>query len=108
MIELEKLAFKELDRLTNEIAEKFFYAQKMCDSQNHLLAETNEKYDYFAYIILKIKKAYESLNELERNLINNEFFFQNYSSWWRPLYSRATFYRFKKEAMKKFLGAIYA
>ena len=45
--------------------------------------------------------------DLEQNLINNEFFYQSYHQWWTTLYSKATFYRYKKEAMQKFLGAFY-
>ena len=95
--------------MTIDVAEKFFFAKKMCEmKKGHLLAESafNEEDTYDCYL-LKVQRAYDSLNDIEKNLINNEFFHQNYNQWWKPLYSKASFYRYKKEAMQKFLGAMY-
>ena len=103
------MAFKELDQMVSDVAEKFFFAKKMHDYQNeYLLGESsfNEENQFDGYL-LKVQAAYDSLSDLEKNLINNEFFYQNYNQWWKPLYSKATFYRYKKEAMLKFLGAFY-
>ena len=87
---LSKLTFKELNQLLIDIAERFF--------QSHLNDDL-----YF----LKVQKAYSRLSNSNKNLINNEFFYQNYHLWWQGLYSKATFYRYKKEAMVSFLEAFY-
>ena len=109
MNSLRKAAFRDLNQMTIDIAERFFFAKKMHDmNKSYLLGEkSNNEQDPFDCYLLKVERAYESLNELEKNLINNEFFHQNYNQWWKPLYSKATFYRYKKEAMQKFLGAFY-
>ena len=106
---LEKTAFRDLNQMAIDVAEKFFFAKKMRETKiAHLLGErTLNEQDPFDCFLLKVQAAYDSLNDLERNLINNEFFHQNYNQWWKPLYSKATFYRYKKEAMTKFLGAVY-
>ena len=109
MNSLGKTAFKDLDQMVNDVAEKFFFAKKMHEiNARHRLEETTyNDQDPFDYYLLKVQTAYDSLNELEKNLINNEFFYQSYNQWWKPIYSKATFYRYKKEAMQKFLGAVY-
>ena len=109
MNSLGKTAFRDLNQMTIDVAEKFFFAKKMHETKKeHLLDERllNEN-DPFDCYLLKVQAAYESLSDLQKNLINNEFFHQNYNQWWKPLYSKATFYRHKKEAMQKFLGAVY-
>ena len=109
MKQLKRAAFKDLDQMTSDVAERFFFAKKMHDmNKEHLLGESSfNEQNPFDFFLLKVQEAYESLNDLERNLINNEFFYQSYNQWWKPLYSKATFYRYKKEAMQKFLGAVY-
>lgn len=109
MNSLGKTTFRDLNQMTIDVAEKFFFAKKMCDmKRENLLGESmpNEQDPYDCYL-LKVQTAYDSLNDLEKNLINNEFFHQDYNQWWKPLYSKASFYRYKKEAMQKFLGAMY-
>ena len=109
MNSLGKTTFRDLNQMTIDVAEKFFFAKKMQEmNKGHLLGETPlSGVDSFDNYLLKVQAAYESLNDLEKNLINTEFFHQNYNHWWKPLYSKATFYRYKKEAMQKFLGAVY-
>ena len=109
MEQLENMSFKDLDQMVNDVADKFFYAKKIrCLNYGNVIGESsfNEENPFDSFC-LKVERAYESLNELERNLINNEFFYQSYNRWWETLYSKASFYRYKKEAMQKFLGAIY-
>lgn len=109
MKELENIPFKDLNQMTIDVAEKFFYAKKMKELyQGSYLAEFNfEDEQSLDKYLAKVEKAYNTLNDLEKNLINNEFFYQSYNQWWKPLYSKASFYRYKKEAMQKFLEAIY-
>ncbi len=109
MDQLNEKTFKDLNQMLNDIAERFFYAKRIKDSPEvATLAESpfDEDYSLDEYIG-KVQKAYETLNDSEKNLINNEFFYQNYHEWWKPIYSKASFYRYKKEAMEKFLGAFY-
>lgn len=109
MNSLNNTAFRDLNQMAIAVAEKFFFAKHMHEAKEESLLNENtlneqESLDAF---LIKVQEAYDSLTDLEKNLINNEFFHQNYNQWWKPLYSKATFYRYKKEAMQKFLGAIY-
>lgn len=105
---LAKKSFKELVEMTEEVAFRFFAAKKMqIYTKSEMVAEKDDDYlPHLAYLE-KVEEAYRSLTEKEKNLINNEFFFQNYRYWWIGLYSKTTFYRFKKQAMLNFLEAIY-
>ena len=100
--------FRDLSLMTGLIAERFFQARKMRSlmDEDHIAEYDYHEEDIDGYLE-KVEKAFGSLSDTERNLINNEFFFQSYHNWWESIYSKATFYRYKKEAMKKFLGAFY-
>ena len=109
MEQLIKKNFKDLNDMTLIVAERFFFAREAqsCDSgdyiaENDLVGLINHK-----QYIQKVCNAFSKLNNNERNLINNEFFFQSYHNWWESIYSKATFYRYKKKAMVNFLEAFY-
>ena len=101
---LAEMNFKELNDFVEKVAEKFFEAKQMTilRKRGELLAESEPPYDVY---LNKVERAYATLDPKEKNLINNEFFYQNYRDWWIGLYSKASFYRFKKQTMKKFLEA---
>ena len=101
---LTNMTFKDLAQLVNAIAEKFFRTRQT--NADYIRQNPLSDIDENAYL-LKVQKAYNSLSENEKNLINNEFFYQSYTWWWKALYSKATFYRYKREAMRKFLEAFY-
>ena len=109
MEQFEIKTFKDLADMTISVADRFFIARKIKAIQDgEYIAEFDmeDVNDHQEYID-KVFKAFESLSEAERNLINNEFFYQSYHNWWESIYSKATFYRYKKKAMVKFLGAFY-
>lgn len=99
--------FKDLSDMTVVIADRFFLARKMLATEEDYLASPDYKDENYDRFLEKVQTAFASLSEAERNLINNEFFFQSYNNWWESIYSKSTFYRYKKEAMKKFLEAFY-
>ena len=102
---LINMDFKGLNQLIIDIAEKYFQARQDRAHQNDKKQKENSlEFDEY---LSKVQIAFNSLSESEKNLINNEFFYQNYTWWWKTLYSKATFYRYKKEAMMKFLEAFY-
>ena len=109
MEQLEIKKFKDLTDMTINIAERFFLARRMNAGEgvDHIAEFDTDEYEDHQHYMNKVWEAFNSLNETERNLINNEFFFQSYHRWWESIYSKATFYRYKKKAMLKFLGAFY-
>ena len=99
-------SFKQLNEMIEEVAYRFFVAKRLntMKQRGEMLEEDNPPYLVY---LLRVEKAYRSLDERERNLINNEFFFQNYQNWWIGIYSKTSFYRFKKRTMLRFLEAFY-
>ena len=109
MEQLLQKTFKDLSDMTIVVVDRFFLARKIHAMKNEgYIAETDylDDENYIQYME-KVGRAFTKLNESERNLINNEFFFQSYNHWWESIYSKATFYRYKKKAMMKFLEAFY-
>ena len=74
-------SFKQLNEMIEEVAYRFFIAKRLITmrQRGEILEEDNPPYQVY---LLRVEKAYRSLGERERNLINNEFFFQNYQNWW--------------------------
>ena len=103
---LYEKSFKQLNDMIEEVAYRFFVAKRLnsMKQKGEILEEDNPPYLVY---LLRVEKAYRSLDERERNLINNEFFFQNYQNWWIGIYSKTSFYRFKKRTMLRFLEAFY-
>lgn len=109
MEQLLQKTFKDLSDMTSNVVDRFFFARKIYAMKNEGYIAENDYLEDEHYIqyMEKVSEAFTKLNESERNLINNEFFFQSYNNWWESIYSKATFYRYKKKAMMKFLEAFY-
>ena len=109
MQQLRNKTSKELSDMLETVVKRFFVARTLKQLKNNSSTLTkgfNSDSPYDLYLT-RVIEAYESLNEQEQNLINNEFFYQSYSNWWKTIYSKSYFYKRKKEAMVKFLGAFY-
>lgn len=55
--------------------------------------------------IQRVNIAFESLNETEKKVINNDFFYEDYPFWWTSIYSKATYYRLRSKSMNDFKEA---
>lgn len=106
---LAKKSFKDLSTMAECVAKRYFLARRVHQIKTGQVLCENDYDDEstFDFYINKVLAAFESLNEKEKNLINNEFFFQSYQDWWKSVYTKPTFYRYKKQAMLRFLGAFY-
>lgn len=105
MMLVEK-SFRELAEMTEEVANRFFIAQRAIKVLSNKDYINKNELPYQAYLQI-VENAYRSLDSKGQNLINNEFFYQNYQNWWVGLYSKANFYRLKKRTMLRFLEGIY-
>lgn len=96
--------YNSLSKKIQEIAIKYFNSRKEINSLGGFLNPNNIDIDNpFSIYIEKVQHAYESLTDIERAIINNDFFYQNYPKWWEGYYKRSTYYRYKSIAMKKFI-----
>lgn len=86
---------QKLSEEIHKIAQMYFLALK-ADKNDE---ETNLKNSLF---IKKVENAFACLDGLEKSFINNEFFYQNYSEWWKNHFSRSSYYRLKRASMMHF------
>jgi len=56
-------------------------------------------------IVLRVQTAYDSLDTLDQEFINNEFFGERYRYWWVNKYPPTTYYRYLNAAVWRFLLA---
>ena len=98
--------FNSLSKRIEEIAHQY------CDCKDHInsvggflnpnfvdFENPNSKY------MDRVNAAYSALNEIERSIINNDFFYQAYPNWWKKYYTRSKYYLIKKRSMMSFLEA---
>lgn len=85
--------YAEMKSCIEDIAKKYFEYLKNTEQKG------SKSY------IKKVKEAYNKLDQLEQQFINNEFFYQNYPNWWKKIYPKTTYYRIKKKSMVNFLEA---
>ncbi|MCQ2815300.1 MAG: hypothetical protein MJ227_03320 [Bacilli bacterium] len=89
----------------SKIAFRYFTAKEQANALGLNEEDEIDTFNPFNNYIEHVLKAFRSLSPLHQHIINNEFFLENYPKWWESLYSRASFYRYKNEAMKNFLEA---
>ena len=98
--------FNSLSKRIEEIAHRYFDCKDHINSVGGFLnpnfidfENPNSKY------MDRVNAAYSALNEIERSIINNDFFYQDYPNWWSIYYNKSTYYRYKNEAMRRFVEA---
>lgn len=62
-----------------------------------------DKKDALKSMIRLVDDVFESLNDEQRLIIENDYLKPNYKEWWRQYYSRSTFYRMRKKAIDDML-----
>ena len=96
---------KTLYEQAKEIARFYFVALRVLE---HGLTINDSKEitmsDYKSYI-MRVKYAYNKLDLIDKRIINNDFFFQEYPGWWVDIYSKSTYYRLRSRSIKNFLEA---
>lgn len=93
-----------LENEINQIAEMYFSAISSKNDEEVLYDSEEELSDYERFV-LRIRRAFESLNKEEQLFINNEFFYQDYPNWWKKRYSKAAFFKIRNRSMKRFKEA---
>ncbi len=96
-----------MEMLMRDISKNYFAAKRHIESKKEFAEEDEEVSIYHSYVE-RVRTAYQTLEPVEKLIINNEYFFENYPFWWTQLYSKSSFYRYKRNAMKHFLGTFNA
>ena len=105
---LEKSSLRSLSRHMELIARAFFDFQKEERENTGLLDidqyDSKHRQNEF---VRKVEEAYEELNPIEQLFINNDFFGEEYSDWWRDMFTYAKYTSYKKRAIIHFLRVFY-
>lgn len=96
--------FNSLSNRIQQIADMYFVALRHVESGEEINGLRGTLVGFVAFIN-KVKNAYYQLDDLEKIFINNDFFYEEYPNWWKPIYSKSTYYRLKKRSMKRFKEA---
>lgn len=86
-----------------EIAKLYFIALRKVREEG-LRDSMYEPSDYEKYIS-RVQNAFDSLTDIEKEFINNDFFYQAYPNWWMKYYTRYKYYSIRKQSMMSFLEA---
>ncbi len=82
-------------------------AYMQCQLRKDITTLQKEKATYILFID-KVQKAFGSLDNVEKYVLNNTFFANKDKFWWTSLYSKTTFYRIRLDAINNFLDSFYA
>ena len=94
---------KTLHQEVEEIAKLYFIATHIL--KNETLKDSNGKPSDAQRFINRVENAFECLMDIEKEFINNDFFYQAYPNWWKKYYTRSKYYLIKKRSMMSFLEA---
>lgn len=88
-----------------QIAARYLLCKQFVQENDYVCSSGEKDNDnFYSSYIFRVEKAYDDLEENHRQIINNDFFYQNsYPFWWESCYSKSSYYRLKNAAMKKFL-----
>ena len=100
MANKQKSNFKMLVRFISEIADLYFMA--LTRKPKETFSEVDEELNDYELFVVRVRKAYSRLNQQEKKIINNDFFYQEYPDWWKKLYTKSTYYRLKQKSMIRF------
>ena len=93
----KKKLFKEMNVIASKYLELTIYPTQY-PTQN--LFHNNN-------FVCKVDHSFYLQNSLFQELLNNDFFYQNYPDWWQGVYSKKEYQLMKLMAVTSFLSAFY-
>ena len=107
MNNIEKSSLKSLTKHMEIISKTYFIdrtkQQTYCLNDSSIHMETSPK----ALFISKVEESFEKLDALEKLIINNDFFYEDYDYWWDEIFSKKSYLYLKKRAIVHFLKSFY-
>lgn len=101
----DELSGKSLSEKVQEISSLYFLALRRVREGECVSDSGSVAHDDQQFFIYRVRFAFHSLEDAEKIIINNEFFYNAYPGWWKEAFTRSTFYRLKKRCMLHFLEA---
>ena len=97
--------YRDLADDIKTIAMNYFIALRCLEKEERVFNDSDGEENDYEKHVRRVRKAFQSLDGLERTFINNEFFYEDYPEWWNKTFSRTSFYRIRRKSMIDFLEA---
>lgn len=96
--------FKEMVKTIIEISSSYFISRRMVLIRKEGVASGEfDHYDPYYLYIDKVNQTFLKLENVDKEILYNEFFYPSIEEWWIPYYDKKTFILIKSKAMKNFL-----
>ena len=96
----------KIDTQIKQIANRYMTALRK-DDESYLSSGKEDDLNLYRLYLLRIQRAFSKLNELEKLVINNEYFFNDYYGWWEEIFTKKFFFKYKNKVAKKFVRYVY-
>ena len=96
----------ENSKIIKEIVRGYFVSKKQCTIMSFSSGHIDYSNPYYIYYH-SVEVAFMKLNEDEKLVINNDYFYNDYFGWWKYYYTERQYLQLKKKAEKNFLRNYY-
>ena len=86
-----------------QIANKYLNFYHVSKHSYHPIATNNHLINFLS----GVEFAYLSIAAPYQQIINNDFFYQEYPGWWKSRYKKTNYLKLRKLAVRKFLEVFY-
>lgn len=89
-----------------QIASSYFHAKKMIDCRERALSDSHSSSgeNIYTRFVARVNKVFSNLDDMDRTIINNDFYYEDYQYWYTKYFSASTYYRLRNKAIKNFLS----
>ncbi|MCQ2086942.1 MAG: hypothetical protein MJZ37_02570 [Bacilli bacterium] len=103
--EINRNTYHLMEIKISQIAARYLLCQEwLRKKEGRVSSGEKDTESHYATYVARVENSYKELDENQKLIVNNDFFYQNsYPFWWETYFSKSSYYRIKKIAMSKFL-----
>ena len=90
----------------NSIAKAYFVSKKQLELNSFSSGRVDYSNPYYKYC-KDVEFAFSRLNEDEKLIINNDYFYNDYFGWWKVIFKEREYLVLKRKAERNFLKYFY-
>ena len=88
-----------------QIASSYFHAKKMIDSKARSFSDSVKSGEsIYSKFVDRVNRVFSKLDDMDKTIINNDFYYEDYQYWYTKYFSASTYYRLRNKAIKNFLA----
>lgn len=96
-------------QLMKAISKRYFKCQRIIRNVKYTYTnagEDNISLNMALHYVSCVENVFAALDPVDKMIINNDFFYENYKFWWEKIYSHNSYYRIRTKAINSFLRLI--